>query len=137
MTRHNDDSAFLPSLRGEVESIFSEVLGKRPRKGAPLDFWNPHLDLIEEEGRYVLEVDLPGVRQEDIKVDIEGRRLVISGKREIVKETAGPRFRQRERYHGTFRRTVELPQAVDRERISARLEEGILHVELPKKGGRR
>jgi HSP20 family protein len=136
MTRIDDGDSGFPSLRGQVESFFDEVLGQRPRRGAPLDFWNPHLDLVEEADRYVVEMDLPGVRLEDILVEVEGRNLHISGRREIVRETEGPRFRQRERYHGTFRRSVELRQPVDRDRVSARLEEGILRVELPKKGAR-
>jgi HSP20 family protein len=133
MARHDDESPHLPRLRGEVESLFSEVLGLRPRKGAPLDVWNPRLDLFEEADRCILEMDLPGVHPDDVHIDLEGRYLTISGRRDIVRESSGPRFRLRERYHGSFRRTVELPIGIDREGMSFALSEGILRVDLPKR----
>lgn len=137
MSPHDEEYLPLPALRGEVESFFSDVLGLRPRRGAPLDFWNPRLDLVEEPDRFVIEVDLPGVRREDVRVEVEGRLLAISGGRQLVRDLAGPRFRRRERFYGSFRRTVELPDAVDREAVSADLRDGILRVVLPKLGGRR
>ena len=137
MNRHDDGSFDLPSLRGEVESFFSEVMGLRPRGGAAMELWNPHLDLLEEEDRYVLEMDLPGVRREDLRILVDGRRVTVSGSREVVREIGGPRFRRRERSRGSFRRSVELPGEVDGERVVTRLEEGILRVDLPKRRGGR
>jgi len=133
MARSEDEGVYIPSLREEVDSLFSQVLGVR--QAAPI--WNPTLDLIEEPDRFVLEMDLPGVRREDLQVELEGSRLTVSGRRAFVRESAGPRFRRRERFSGSFRRSVELPETCDRERIGAVLEEGVLRVEVPKKGCRR
>jgi HSP20 family protein len=137
MGRFEDETWHLPALRGEVDTLFSEFLGLRPRRGDPLAFWNPHLDLLEEEERYVLEMDLPGVRREDVRVEVGDRAMAVSGRREIVRETGGPRVRQRERYFGSFRRTVTLPGPVERDRVTLALEDGILRVELPKRRAQR
>lgn len=137
MNRHDDGSSDLPSLRGEVESFFSEVMGLRPQGGPGIGIWNPHLDLLEEEDRFVLEMDLPGVRREDLRIFVEGRRVTVTGSREVVREAGGPRFRRRERSRGSFRRSVELPGEVDRDRVVTRLEEGILRLDLPKRRGGR
>ena len=137
MTPHDEVHGF-PSLRREVESIFGEVLGAvRPRPGGGRR-WSPTLDLIEEPGRYVIEMDVPGVRLEDLSITVAaGRRLVVTGRREVVREREDPSVRVRERWSGSFSRSLELPDEVDEMRISATLREGILRIELPRRGGKR
>ena len=135
MTPH-DESLGFPSLRREVESIFGEVLGARPRAGAG-GRWSPTLDLIEEPDRYVIEMDVPGVRLEDLSMAVSGRRLVVTGRREIVREREHPSVRVRERWSGSFSRSLDLPDEVDATGIAATLREGILRIELPRRGGRR
>ncbi len=133
MTRREEDYGF-PSLRGEVDSIFGEVLGLVRESRAR---WAPTVDLIEEPGGYVIEMDVPGVRLEDLSIGVSGRRLTVSGRREIVRESADPRVRLRERWSGTFTRSLDLPEEVDAARVTAALREGILRIELPRRGGRR
>jgi HSP20 family protein len=135
MTSH-DESFRFPSLRREVESIFGEVLGE-VRQPYGVARWSPTLDLIEEPGRYVVEMDVPGVPLEDLKITVSGRRLVVSGRREIVREREHPNVRLRERWSGSFSRSLELPEEVDASRMAAVLREGILRIELPRRGGRR
>jgi HSP20 family protein len=137
MTSHEEVHGF-PSLRREVESIFGEVLGAARQRTGSSARWSPTLDLIEEPGRYVIEMDVPGVRLEDLSINVAaGRRLVVSGRREIVREREDPSVRVRERWSGSFSRSLELPDEVDESRISAALHEGILRIELPRRGGRR
>jgi HSP20 family protein len=133
VTREDDDLPGLPSLRQEVEHFFGEVLGARPARRAPLEFWNPKLDLLEEEDRFVVLVDVPGVSEEDLGVELEGPRLAVTGRREFVRESGGRGLRHRERYSGSFRRTVVLPAPVDRARVTAVLRAGVLRVEVPKR----
>ena len=85
MTRREDESHGLPSLREQVEHFFGEVLGAGAARRASLEVWNPTLDLLEEEDRFVLLLDVPGVREEDLRVEIEGSRLTVSGSREFVR----------------------------------------------------
>jgi HSP20 family protein len=126
----------LPSLRDEVESFFSEALGGARVSGAASAPALPSLDLLEEPGKYIVELDMPGVRLQDLDIAIIGRRLTLSGRREMVRELSGSRFRLRERWSGCFSRSIELPGPVDEERMTATLKEGILRIELPWRGGR-
>jgi HSP20 family protein len=133
MTPHDELHGF-PSLRREVESIFGEVLGAVRSRAGGTGRWSPTLDLIEEPERYVIEMDVPGVRLEDLSITVAaGRRLVVTGRREIVREREDPSVRVRERWSGSFSRTLDLPDEVDESRISATLREGILRIELPRK----
>lgn len=127
----------LPSLRSEVETLFGEVLRVGRAPGGVPGRWLPSLDLVEEPGAYVVEFDMPGVRLQDLTINVSGRRLTLSGRREIVREHAGPLIRVRERWSGTFSRSLELPGPVDAERLTTTMHEGILCVTLPKKGGGR
>jgi HSP20 family protein len=124
----------VPSLRGEVESLFSRVLGPGRAGGAVPGPWIPTLDLVEEPGRFILEMDVPGVRLEDLAISVVGRRLTVKGSREIVRERSGPRVHLMERWSGSFSRSLDLPAQVDEGGIAATLREGILRIELPRRG---
>ena len=134
MTRFDKEESFLPTFRGEVDAFFREALGPSFRRGVEVELWNPRLDVSEEEGRFLLEADLPGVRREDITIEVRGGNLIVAGQRKIVRRTAGAGYSHCERLSGSFRRAIPLPRAVDEGRIRATLEEGILRLELPKKG---
>ena len=134
----NDKERFVfPSLRNEVETLFNQVLGTSSPRVVPHDFWNPQLDMTEEKDRFAIEMDLPGVRHEDLSIEVKGRTLIIAGLRKVVRRKTGELFSHCERYSGSFRRSFTLPREVDGDRVTARLEEGILHLELPKKGAQR
>jgi len=128
-----DENHRFPSLRAEVETLFSEVLGLGRTPGTAVARWLPTLDLIEEADSYVIEMDMPGVRLEDLVIAVTGQKLTLHGRRELVRELAGARIRLRERWSGAFSRSVELPGPVDKERMTATLREGILRIELPRK----
>lgn len=132
MTRQNDDPVF-PSLRFEVEELFSDVLGLGRPSSSPSARWLPSLDLIEEPGLYVVELDMPGMRLQDLSITVVGRRLTVSGRREIVRDLSGARIRVRERWSGSFRRSIDLPGPVEAERLTATLHEGILRITLPQR----
>jgi HSP20 family protein len=132
-----DENHGLPSLRDEVETFFSRARGGERAAGPSTARWLPSLDLLEEPGQYVVELDMPGVRLQDLTIAVAGRRLTLSGRREIVRELSGSRTRLRERWSGAFSRSIELPGPVDEERMTATLKEGILRIELPWRGERR
>lgn len=137
MAVFDDEEYSLPTLRDEVEAFFRKALGPLSRRGVPVGLWNPQLDVTEDEGRFILEMDLPGVRREDITIEVHDRTLVIAGSRKIVRREMSDRYSHCERVSGSFRRSIPLPLKVDEEKIAAVLEEGILRVEIPKKGASR
>jgi len=122
----------LATLRDEMNRLFE---GSLPGFGQNLGFfsgWSPALDLFEDKDTVFVQVELPGMKREDIDISLHDGALTISGERKQQSEAReGETFRS-ERYFGRFHRTVTLPTAVDANRVKATYKEGILTVELPK-----
>jgi HSP20 family protein len=95
--------------------------------------WSPACDISEQDGAYLVEVDLPGIREEDIAVEVKGKHLAISANRsKESRETRDSGFRS-ERLFGSFQRTFALPEDVDAEKIEAQYKNGVLSIALPKR----
>ena len=98
--------------------------------------WNtqtPAVDVKEEEKRYLMEVELPGLSDKDIELKVEDNILTISSKKDESKEEKKDGFLIRERCSSEFARTFVLPNDVDREKVSAEFKQGLLVVDIPKK----
>ena len=94
---------------------------------------SPALDVAESEQAYTVTIDLPGVAKDDVKVSIEGRRVSIEAKSARVNERKdGDRVLVRERAESSFARSFVLPVELDQERSNAKLEHGVLTLELAK-----
>lgn len=107
-------------------SLLEEI---RP-KMADSQWFNPGFDVDETEEAYLLSVDLPGMKKEDVKVDLTENVLTISGER---KHERGSKDKGRyERAYGRFHQSFTLPTTVDVNRVEANLEDGVLHIALPK-----
>ena len=100
--------------------------------GSSVADWVPAVDIVEEKGRFVLRADVPGVKPEDINVNMENGILSVSGERhqESTEEAQG--MRRVERVSGRFYRRFNLPDTADAEEISAKSANGILEVAIPK-----
>jgi HSP20 family protein len=120
-------------LSQEVDRLFDELI-HRPwgvsRTQEPA--WTPQLDLYEDASAFVLEADVPGVREKDISVTIDGGDLVLQGKRSFERVCDEESFYCRERRSGEFVRRLRLPTTVNREKIRAEFHDGVLRVTLPK-----
>ncbi len=94
--------------------------------------WAPALDLYEDNEKLTARVEIPGLKKEDIDISLENDVLSIAGERkEEPKEEKSESYRE-ERYFGKFYRSVQLPTAVDADRVEAKYEDGVLRVTLPK-----
>jgi HSP20 family protein len=94
--------------------------------------WAPAVDVTEDPKSYTLAIELPGVRAEDVTIEIDGRRLTVSGeKRRGADERTGQNYRFERRY-GTFSRTFTIPETVAVEGIEATSRDGVLTLTLPK-----
>lgn len=102
-----------------------------PTGGAP-QRWTPAVDVVEHDGEYVVKADLPGVAQDAVSVELDGRVLTISGERneELTSDTGG--VRRSERLHGSFRRSLTLPRGIDADAIRASHENGVLEIHIAK-----
>lgn len=121
-------------LSQEVDRLFDELI-YRPW-GSPLHpkvkEWNPELDLYETEDAFILEVDLPGVREKDVSVEVENSNLVLSGRRICERVTDKSNFHRHERREGQFVRRLHLPPSADQKHIAASFQEGVLRVTINK-----
>jgi HSP20 family protein len=116
-----------------VDSLFgasAHANGHANGQGGGL--FSPRMDVREVDDKYILAVDLPGVKLDDVNIELEGDHLVIHGARQWTSESEGERYHRVERTFGEFRRSVRLPRDVQRENIVADYTDGVLHVELPK-----
>jgi HSP20 family protein len=94
----------------------------------------PAVDIREEEDSFVLHVELPGVKLEDVAVEVERNVLGIRGERKFSNdEKVRKSYRRVEQYYGNFQRSFSLPENVDSNAITAQMVDGILSVRLPKK----
>lgn len=121
----------LERLRREVDEVFERrgVSGESELRGRVY----PPVNLYEETDAYVLTAEIPGVRQEDLQISLEGNRLTLRGERKIeYPEDERTSLHRRERQSGIFRRTLELPAAVEADKVEAVYRHGVLMLRLPK-----
>jgi HSP20 family protein len=112
-----------------VNRLFS-ALGKEGGE-VETDFI-PAVNTREADDAYYIESDLPGVRKEDISIDVHDNVLTISGERKVEKEREEDDFYRVESLYGRFERSFTLPDDVDAEKIEAEAKDGILTVKIPK-----
>lgn len=97
--------------------------------------WVPLVDIFEDDESIVLRAELPGVKKEDIILDVSNGVLTLSGKKQFRHEEQCENYHMMERQYGTFRRSFSLPDIVDVDKIDAKYERGVLEVVLPKTEG--
>ena len=90
------------------------------------------IDIVEHENKYEILANLPGFKKKDIKISIEDNELVIEANHEEKKEEKKGSYCRCERYKGSYRRVLSIPDFIDKEKIDAKFEDGILTLEIPK-----
>jgi HSP20 family protein len=117
----------------DMNALVDSLFGASAHSGAAGGTtFSPRMDVREVDNQYVLAIDLPGVKLDDVNIELEGDHLVIHGTRQWTSESEGERYHRVERTFGEFRRSVRLPRDVQRDQIAAHYTDGVLHVELPK-----
>ena len=97
-----------------------------------MKYRKPPVDIMEEKDRILLTAELPGFKENDIEVQMEGGVLTIRGERKSEAEKEGRKYHRVERVYGQFVRSFTLPNNVDREHIKASFDRGLLRIEMPK-----
>lgn len=105
----------------EIEKIF-DVFSRN-------DYLAPVCEIVDEEKLYSISLDIPGMRQEDLDIEVKDNHLHISGERKFNEKNTVLRS---ERRYGKFERVFSLPQNVNADQIEARFENGVLDISLPK-----
>jgi HSP20 family protein len=125
----------LEDLSHDMERAFDSLLGRTV--GAMLRSGNenkfvPTMDVSESAEAFEVEVDLPGIKPEDVKVEMHEGQLIVSGERRSTVDEKSKTYHRIERNAGSFYRAIALPSDVNMEGVDAKYEHGILHVTLPK-----
>ena len=111
--------------------LFDTFLG-RPLMGPSTRAWLPAVDMHETKDDLVLTVELPGVSEKDVTVSITGDLLSIKGERRWNDEARDRQYLHTERVYGQFERLVQLPMAVQADKVKATFRDGVLQITLPK-----
>jgi HSP20 family protein len=112
-----------------IDRFFNESVG---RAGGSAYSFVPKVDIVENEKGFEISVAAPGMNKEDFKLDVNDKFLTISGERKFTKEKKENNFHSIETQYGTFGRSFTLPENVNTANITAKYENGILEITLPK-----
>jgi HSP20 family protein len=119
-------------LESEVPRWLSEMLGPENTGFLSNGAFLPEANVVETDEAVEVAVELPGMKPEDVKVEMKGEKLWITGEKKEEKEEKGKTFHRLERRTGSFRRVFTLPAEVKSEKVEAKFTDGVLHVSLPK-----
>lgn len=114
-------------LRREIDRLFEDTFGRDGRSA-----WVPPVDVREDRNEIVLEVELPGVKPDDVDVTAQNGVLTIHGEKRTSTDGGDGRYHVIERSYGSFTRSFHLPPGVDERRIEAEFADGVLTVNVPK-----
>ncbi|HLV88580.1 MAG TPA: Hsp20/alpha crystallin family protein [Candidatus Sulfotelmatobacter sp.] len=122
------------TLQGRMNRLFRESVGDAGQdESLSTTSFAPAVDVYEDEHKVALKIEVPGIDEKDIDVQVENNTLTVHGERKIEKEEKEENYRRVERQYGSFTRTFTLPQTVDSENVTANYDKGVLKITLPKK----
>jgi HSP20 family protein len=117
----------------QMNPMLAHALGLHTQQGSATAMaWAPALDISERKDAYLVSVELPGLKAEDLDITMEDGLLTIQGERQFTAESSEQQFHRVERRYGAFRRSITLPAHVMAEGIQASFEDGVLQILVPK-----
>ena len=133
-----DPFALLRQMTSEFDRMFKTSAWPsfrwpmlRARPASDVAAWFPEIDVFEKNNRLVTKIDLPGLKKEDVKVEVTDGHLAISGERKTEAEEKKGNVYRCEREYGSFYRSIPLPDGVKLEDVHATFADGVLEVSIP------
>lgn len=124
-----DPFSTLPTLQDRINSIFEEAFPGAGKDCEPsMCDWRPLVDTYEEGDTIVINAELPGVKKEDVSIDVKDNIITISGHRPVEEDACSKKYFRRERCHGSFLRAFKLPETADPDKIAASFKDGLLKI---------
>jgi len=123
----------LMGIQGEVNRLFDDFFGV-PRKADEHErlHWTPRVNIEEVKDRFEIIAELPGLKKDDVKIEVKDRVLTFTGEKKVENEDKGRNVFLFERAYGRFCRTFTLPDNVDTDKIAAEFRDGLLKIDIPK-----
>ncbi len=120
-------------IQSRINELFEDTFGRaRVQQGAGTGVWYPPVDILESKDSYLIRAELPGMRNEDLKTEVNDGMLTLSGERKFEEPADGVEYHRVERVARKFSRSFYLPQTVKQDSIKATYRDGILEVQVPK-----
>jgi HSP20 family protein len=123
--------AGLGNIHSVFNDLFDEDFGRSLAKPSSTR-WYPAVDVLESKDSYLIRAELPGMKKEDIKLEVKDGTLTLSGERVSDKPAEGVEYRHLERVEAKFWRSFSLPETVKHDAIEATYKDGLLEVRVPK-----
>jgi len=116
-----------------MNRLFEQTLSRsRAEEGIAASTWTPAVDIYETPETIVLKAELPGLRREDIEIEVRDNTLTLRGERRFAKDVQEENYLRIERAYGAFQRIFTLPTTISQEKICAVFRDGVLELTLPK-----
>jgi len=130
--RRNGNQPFrgLSRLQNDFERLFQEMSELEPNFTTS-DF-SPSCEFNEDKANYTVKFDMPGVKKEDVKIELDGNQLMVSAERREEKKSEDKKSRYSEITYGSYQRSFTLPSTVDEKKVDAKFTDGVLTVSLSK-----
>jgi HSP20 family protein len=138
-----DEDRSIGRLRQEIDRVFDDVfsgfpfsdrsLGRAFSTLTPSAWMKPTMDISANDQKYTITVELPGVEENDVKLELDKDTLIIKGEKKQEKEEKEKNYYRVERSYGSFRRMLSLPDDADPDSISAKFNKGVLTVNISRK----
>lgn len=122
------------ALQDRINRIFDESFSRTAdlNDDISMSAWKPSVDIYETDEAIILKAELPGIKKEDVSVEVKDNILTLSGERVEDKEVKEECYFRKERCCGTFSRTFNLQHRVQPDKIKAKFKDGVLKIEIPK-----
>ena len=132
----------LSRMHSEIDRVFDQafrnfglpMLGTGfPSIGEMSGFYRPKIDVEGDANRYEITLDVPGLSEKDLNIEVKGDLLMIKGQKEERNESKEKQFYRVERSYGSFQRTLSLPEDADADEIEASMDKGVLRLRIPRR----
>ncbi|MDM8335390.1 Hsp20/alpha crystallin family protein [Wolbachia pipientis] len=128
----NREDFSLRGLQKAVDDMFNNFFTGWGPEFARRDNILPACDFYEADENYFLSMELPGISKEDVDISMSGDNLIVKGEKKYDNDSKEKQYYYRERYYGSFYRSIQFPPNTDVDKISAKFSDGVLHVSIPK-----
>lgn len=132
VSRWDDSSEMMTRLQSELDHTLRQVFGGRSNTTNTPVMWTPNTDLREDDNEIVIKMDIPGVKPDDVDIELTRDNLVVKGERKFEDIEKRKDYVRIERQFGTFQRSWTIATAVQADAIKAEFKDGVLAITLPK-----
>jgi HSP20 family protein len=122
---------FSPGFPFETTVAMNPFGAVREFAGTPIKTWTPAVDIQRSDGNFIVTAELPGLKKEEVKVEMVDNLLVIEGERKKENKEDHEGYHRYERSYGAFYRAIQLPVGVKMDEVKAELENGLLKISIP------